>query len=104
VRLLSAGHTALYLVTMESEERGSGFFGRTTIQHAQHVQQLENDPVHAIKALLGRLQRSQGVPKMKMATGAATRPHSPPPPSDLHRAPRILELSFGRDWRIREDY
>ena len=28
-------HTALYLVTMESEERGSGFFGRTTIHHRQ---------------------------------------------------------------------
>ena len=35
--LVSAGHTALYLVTMESEERGSGFFGRTTFQQQQHV-------------------------------------------------------------------
>jgi hypothetical protein len=54
---------------MESEERGVGFFGRTTVAHRKQVQQLETDPVHAVKALLGRLQRSQGVPKMKFQTG-----------------------------------
>ena len=31
--------------------------------------QLETDPVHAVRSLLGRLQRSQGVPKMKFQTG-----------------------------------
>lgn len=54
---------------MESEERAVGFFGRTTIGHRKKVEQLETDPVHAVKALLGRLQQSQGVPKMKFQTG-----------------------------------
>jgi|EP01046_Picozoa_sp_COSAG06_P030323 hypothetical protein len=54
---------------MESEDRGAGFFGRSTVAHRQQVQRLETDPVHAVKALLGRLQRSQGVPKMKFQTG-----------------------------------
>ena len=67
--LLCTGHTALYLVTMQSEDRGVGFFGRTTVAHRKQVQQLETDPVHAVKSLLGRLQRSQGVPKMKFQTG-----------------------------------
>ena len=86
-----AGHTALHLVTNESEERGVGYFGRTTVAHRQQLERLEADPVHALGALLGRLQvrpcalltafrrgltagllgsqRSQGVPKMKRQTG-----------------------------------
>ena len=51
-----AGHTALHLVTNESEERGVGYFGRTTVAHRQQLERLEADPVHALGALLGRLQ------------------------------------------------
>ena len=58
-----------YFRVPKGERRGAGTVAERRVAWQQQVQRLETDPVHAVKALLGRLQRSQGVPKMKFQTG-----------------------------------